>query len=237
MYSLEIDGKVVNFDIKKNKNLKNTYVSIDRHGKVLVKARAISKQTAFKIINSQFDWIVKTLEKVYANPPVQKEKPTLMNEMPFLGDIYPVEYEDDYYTKKVRIFFSDNKFTVCFSPFLSEEERLEYTQNYFDEFYRYQSEKVIPSRVEYWSKIMSVSPKSINFRKTKRRWGSCSHDNKISFSLSLSKLKPEEYDYIIVHELSHIIEKNHSKNFWNLVEKYIPDYKDKHKRILSQNLF
>ncbi|MFN4150208.1 MAG: M48 family metallopeptidase [Candidatus Sericytochromatia bacterium] len=237
MYSLEINGKVINFEIRKNKNLKNTYISIDKYGKVLVKARSISRQTAFQIVNHQSDWIIKTLDKIYANPPAPKEKPSLKDEMPFLGVMYPVEYEDDYYTKKVRIFFSDNKFTVCFSPFLTEEERLLYVPAYFDEFYRYHSEQIVPPRVYYWADIMNVEPKDINFRKTKRRWGSCSHDNKISFSLSLSKLNQDDFDYIIIHELSHIIEKNHSKNFWNLVEKYMPDYKERHKSILSRNLF
>jgi len=72
---------------------------------------------------------------------------------------------------------------------------------------------------------MNLHPTNISFRKAKTRWGSCSSKNSISLNIGLVMLPKELSDYIIVHELAHIKEKNHSKNFWKLVQSYYPNYK------------
>jgi predicted metal-dependent hydrolase len=71
----------------------------------------------------------------------------------------------------------------------------------------------------------------VGFRKTKSRWGSCSHKNSLSFSTNLAKTDPHFIEYVVVHELAHIKHKNHSKEFWNEVEKFLPDYKIRKKLI------
>ena len=79
---------------------------------------------------------------------------------------------------------------------------------------------------------MNLYPTDINFRKLKRRWGSCTFDNKVIFNYNIIQL-PELYsDYIIIHELAHIKVKNHSKDFWGLVEKFLPESKKIHKLVL-----
>jgi len=72
---------------------------------------------------------------------------------------------------------------------------------------------------------MGVKPTNISFRKAKRRWGSCSHTNELSFNLSLAQLPLECITYIVIHELSHIKHKHHQKAFWNCVHEFMPEYK------------
>ncbi len=91
--------------------------------------------------------------------------------------------------------------------------------------------KIIPQKVEYYANLMNVIPTKLNITHAKKRWGSCSYKNSTSFSHRVMLLPDDLIDYIVVHELSHIKEKNHSKNFYNVVEKYLPDYKEREKKL------
>jgi len=88
---------------------------------------------------------------------------------------------------------------------------------------------IVPSLVKKWASNMDLTPTKISFRKTKRRWGSCSAKNEISFTSSLAQLPLECIEYIIIHELSHIKHKHHQKDFWLHVKKFMPNFKDQEK--------
>lgn len=89
----------------------------------------------------------------------------------------------------------------------------------------------IPKRVLYWSEIMQLTPKDIKITSAKTRWGSCSFYNNLNFSYRLMLLELECVDYVIVHELAHILEKNHSSKFYDIIEIYLPNYKELVKKI------
>ncbi|WP_418179065.1 M48 family metallopeptidase [Aliarcobacter lanthieri] len=95
-----------------------------------------------------------------------------------------------------------------------------------DIFYKNEIQKYIPSLVEKYSNIMQLYPTKISYRKNKRTWGSCNYKNELNFNILLMKYPLFIAEYIVVHELAHIKHKNHSKDFWNLVEKYSPNYKE-----------
>ena len=83
----------------------------------------------------------------------------------------------------------------------------------------------IPRRVEYFSNIMGLYPTSVKITSAEKRFGSCSGKNGLCFSYRLMMYPPEAIDYVVVHELAHIRQKNHSAKFYALVAKYLPDYK------------
>ena len=87
----------------------------------------------------------------------------------------------------------------------------------------------IPERVEYYSNIMKLKPAGIRITKAKKRFGSCSAKNSLCFSCFLMNYPYEAIDYVIVHELAHIKEHNHSKRFYSVIERYLPDYKEREK--------
>jgi hypothetical protein len=78
---------------------------------------------------------------------------------------------------------------------------------------------------------MNLYANKIGITAAKTRWGSCSGRNNINFSWRLMMAEPEVIDYVIVHELAHIKEKNHGKQFWRLVEKYEPDYRERKNKL------
>ena len=84
----------------------------------------------------------------------------------------------------------------------------------------------IPKRVSYYAKQIGVTYEKITIRNQKTRWGSCSSKGNLNFNCLLMLTPPEVIDYVVVHELCHRKEMNHSKAFWAEVEKVIPDYKE-----------
>jgi len=78
---------------------------------------------------------------------------------------------------------------------------------------------------------MGLSPNSLKINSAKTRWGSCSSKANLNFSWMLMMADDEVIDYIVVHELAHLRQMNHSPQFWEIVEKYIPDYKERKKRL------
>ena len=86
--------------------------------------------------------------------------------------------------------------------------------------------KVIPERVEYFAKVIGVTYGKITVRNQKTRWGSCSSKGNLNFNCLLMLAPPEVLDYVVVHELCHRKQMNHSKAFCLEVEKVLPNYKE-----------
>ena len=85
--------------------------------------------------------------------------------------------------------------------------------------------KLLPSRCEYYASLMGVSYNRIAIKAQRSRWGSCSTKKNLNFNCLLMLCPEEILDYVVVHELSHLKEMNHSPAFWAEVGKILPDYK------------
>lgn len=89
--------------------------------------------------------------------------------------------------------------------------------------------KVIPDKVRHFAESMGVEYGRITIRNQKTRWGSCSGKGNLNFNCLLMLVPEDVMDYVVVHELCHLIEMNHSKAFWQQVEQVMPDYKERRK--------
>lgn len=94
--------------------------------------------------------------------------------------------------------------------------------------------KVIPERVRYFAPIVGVDYGRITIRNQRTRWGSCSGKGNLNFNCLLMKTPPEVVDYVVVHELCHRKEMNHSPRFWAEVERVLPEY-GKARKWLKEN--
>ena len=225
----EIKGIKLNIEIINDKKLKNTYIKI-KDDKVIVKGRNLTVSYAHELIQKKADWILKGLKKFKEKSQLKEEKGNL-DKISLFGQDYDVEIIEKSITKDVTIYFNQ-KFMIFVNPSYINDKEIIF--NAILAFYRKKSEIEIPKQVIKWSEIMKVSFKKITFKKMKRTWGSCSHDNNLCFNIKLASLNQEQIDYIIVHELAHIKEKNHSKDFWDIVDSFIPDRKKTHKSIMGQ---
>ena len=86
--------------------------------------------------------------------------------------------------------------------------------------YRAEAKQILPKKVKEYAAQYKLPVGKVTIRDTKTRWGSCSHENNINLSLHLMKLPMHIIDYVVLHELAHVTEKNHQKPFWKLLDVY-----------------
>lgn len=91
------------------------------------------------------------------------------------------------------------------------------------------AKEYLPMRVDYWSGIMGLMPTGLKITSARTRFGSCSGKNSLCFSWRLMQYPPEAIDYVVVHELAHIRHHNHSPAFYALIERYMPDWRERMK--------
>lgn len=109
-------------------------------------------------------------------------------------------------------------------------------KRFLEYWYREQTKKIIDERLPVMSSNLSLSYSKVSIRNLRSRWGSCSKSRNLSFNLLLSMLPVDVIDYIIIHELMHIVEFNHSKRFWRLVESANPQYREHRKWLTTHSM-
>lgn len=99
---------------------------------------------------------------------------------------------------------------------------------------RQRAKEHLPQRVAYFAPLMGVKPSSLKITSARTRYGSCSGKNAICFSLYLMEKSPRAIDYVVVHELAHIKQHNHSPAFYKEIEKILPDYRERIKELKNK---
>lgn len=104
--------------------------------------------------------------------------------------------------------------------------------------YKNQALELVRNKLEHFNKFYNFKYNKVTVRNQSTRWGSCSKSGNLNFNYKLALLPENLVDYVVVHELCHLGEFNHSKNFWDLVARMAPDYKERRQelRIKSINL-
>ena len=103
-------------------------------------------------------------------------------------------------------------------------------------FLRKIAKNVLSKKLEYYSSLMGLSPERIRISSARKRFGSCSSKGTVSFSLYLMLYPESAVDLVVVHELCHLKYMDHSKDFYSLMGKYVPDYKEKKKLLRWENI-
>ena len=189
------------------KNNKNTYLRV-KSGKIVITTNYfITNSKIEKLIKDNTSFINKCLDK-YNN----KEKDTSFK---LFGTKYDIIYGlPNTEVEGNKIYTKDNKtFTKYLTKYITSiyQERLDYWYNLFEE---------------------KIPVPNLKIRKMTSRWGVCNIKNhNVTLNSELSKYNIECLDYVIVHELTHFIYPNHSKDFWSLVAKYYPKYKEIRKKL------
>ena len=197
------------YTIKRSKNRKKLSIIVERDCKVVVRApENTSDEKIHEVIQSKHQWIyekIKHSQKYREFPHAPGIELVNGESLLYLGRNYQIEVCD----KTNEITF-DNKFFV---------PKLYTSQNntIFIDWYKSKAKQVIIPRANKQAKTMGVQFQNIKITSSKYQWGSCTKENNINFNWRLIKAPLFVIDYVITHELAHLIEPNHTSKFWNIV--------------------
>jgi predicted metal-dependent hydrolase len=131
-------------------------------------------------------------------------------------------------TYRLRIVENQNKpLLLKDGYFCLRSDMTHHAQEIFKEFYRKKGQPKIAERVEYYKHKMGVKPGQVRVMELKNRWASCSNGGDLNFHWKCIMAPLRIMDYIVVHELAHLIHINHTEAFWGEIDKVMPDYRER----------
>ena len=125
--------------------------------------------------------------------------------------------------------------TVVIPPGMALEEKSNVVEKWMMEWYRQEAWDHLKARVADYGNVMGAQPSQLKLSNAKKRWGSCSGRRSINLNWRLIMLDERLIDYVVVHELAHLIELNHSPRFWDVVEQVLPDHAELRRQLRGQS--
>lgn len=207
---VENKGVKIKCEYSKRKNSRNLRMRVEQGIVKISLPRYTPYFEARNFVNKNIKWIEKKLELFK----LQK------NDYYYLGEKISLTKKYLNNNSGLNYYFSDKKLIIE----LSENNSLSDNELYIN-WLQNNANQYIPRRVEELSNKYGFQYNRVNVKNLTSRWGSCSVKKNLSFNLKLMYFNYKVIDYVIIHELCHLKEMNHSHKFWNLVEQIIPNHK------------
>lgn len=211
VYIVENAGNTIKCELQKRRNSKNIKIRVDESGLVKVSLPNYTPYIFAKnFVNKNLTWIEKKLS-------LSESK---KNKYYYLGKNIRFIKKDSAYYKSFNYILNNSELTIETNCSLSTDEEI------FTEWLMQMANEYIPRKTAEIAKKYGFMYNSLKIKNLTSRWGSCSSKKNLSFNLKLMQFDYNTIDYVIVHELCHLREMNHSKKFWDLVREIIPNYKE-----------
>ena len=202
------------------KNIKHMYLRIlPPNGEVKVTAPLfVSHEDIISFVKSKKDWILKKQKYILENDIKSPLKYANGERHPLWGEEYTLQLISNDTAKQAFV-----KDDTIYLP-VPKRSTIEKRKSILDEFYRQELKMAIPPVLDKCTKIVGRTPSSVSVRKMKN-WGNCKKDGRITLNLNLAKKDKEFLEYVMIHELCHLIEFNHGKNFKKLMDEFCPNWR------------
>lgn len=196
-------------------NRKSMSITIDKEGKLIVRApKRLSVSSIFNFITEKEKWIVSKQNKVIL---IKNKNSDILNyeAVLFLGKKYNIKFNS--VINKIELIKEELLIPAKYN-----------NQTYKNKVFKWfieQAKTILQIRFDYFVNLMQVDARSLTIMNNKNRWGCCDANANIKLNFRVVMLPHEFVDYIIVHELCHVLQMNHSDEFYKLVECVMPNYK------------
>lgn len=217
------DKELGEIKLTKYKHGKNLRIKIDEAGKIAISLpHYIRYEDGLRFLNEKRLWVKSQLnrhceERQRRSNPEQGYK-TKFRELELIPcDVAKATYRLS--PTKIKVYYP----SVIASPparnddAMQDPEVQELIKTAIEAALRREAHDYLPHRLKELASIHGLKYNRVSIRKTKTRWGSCTHDNNINLCIHLMKLPDSLIDYVLLHELAHTVEKNHSSRFWDLL--------------------
>lgn len=227
---VKFEDKVIECSLEKGKR-KNLYIVIKEDGNVEIRApKRMSDNKIFEFIESKKKWIYK---KVLEQEERKNEKINLRNsgKLMLLGNEYSINKKFEN-CKTIKMEFKDELINLILpSEYENKCDLEKIVDNCYNKLLLKIAKSEIPNSMNRVTNLVGIKPNELKIRNFKRAYGNCSSKRIISINKDVCKFSKKAIDYVCLHEVCHLKYMNHSKDFWNMVEKYMPDYKSVEKEL------
>ena len=206
---------------------KTVGIIVEPDGAIIVRApHDMDEDIIIETVDKKRKWIaekIKVYEKV--KPPIPKiQEPVSGEKLRFKHALYRLQVHKTE-VKQTRLARVCRTLHVYVNDQLDDKVRASEIKNVIIDWYKNKALHFLTKRVERYSRYLKQEPKEINIREIKLRWGSCTPDGKLLFNWRIVMAPVSAIDYVVIHELCHLEDPDHSASFWNAVESLQPTYR------------
>ncbi|MEK3889821.1 M48 family metallopeptidase [Bacillus sp. FSL K6-3431] len=216
-------GETIHFEIYYKKRT-SIGVTIDGYGTVAVQVpKGTPHNIVIQLLEEKWDLIQRTLKEIkdrLLGP--QKKVYEYGESFLLLGKNYPIQIFQDINITKEHVVFEEGKLHIYVKQ--SDPAKIKQT---LKRFYYQRCKALVEKSVSSYQSNFKIKPRSIRISDSKTTWGTCDSNLHLTFNWRLAMAPREVIDYVVVHEMCHMVHLNHDRSFWRLVGKIMPDYKEK----------
>lgn len=208
--------------IKPSARRKSIAIKQQKEGLVLAVPQAISASRLNQVLKQNHNWLEKRINDLVDKLPV-KFKGLHGECLSYLGQSYTVVwFISDNLKNHIELVEDAQEIRLGFCSTLSKQQKKNQACKNLEAFFKQQATNYLIPQTQFYAKMMGLTYQSVTVKGYKSRWGSCYSDGRIQFNWRLMQAPQWVVDYVIVHELAHLIHANHSKDFWQVVEDFYP---------------
>jgi len=220
LHKIYLDNQLIDLDIIYRKR-KTMELRIESPTKILVVApTGLPKDYILEKVQERKAWILKKLKLISEHAQVQELTIADGIMLSYLGQQHLLKIEQEPLVTKPCVVLSQSGFIIKTTTIEQEALKLALRT-----WYQAEAMSVIAERVKIYGAEIGKFPLKLKLSNAKKRWGSCSSKGTVLVNWRMIMAPIEAMDYVIIHELCHLRQMNHSKEFWNLVAQLMPDYK------------
>ena len=215
-------GEEISFDIIYKKRT-SIGIYIDLYGNVEVQApKGTPVESVLQLLEEKWDWIQRKSKEMKdralgPNVKVYDHGESFL----YLGNAYPIQIYQDINIKQDHVVFEGDKLHIYVKQVANEK-----IKQALKRFYYQQCKALVEKSIQSFQSNFKIKPRSFRISDNKRTWGTCDSKLQLTFNWRLAMAPQRVIDYVVVHEMCHMVHLNHDRSFWRLVGRIIPDYKE-----------
>lgn len=224
---LQYGQTIIEWRFQPDAKLKRHYVTVEHGQPVLLRGPMVDIAEQEALVRRRARWIRDKLALV--NLPQCVEAVTTGSRLRYCGRTYFTEVRHCPELTKPRLIFTASRFIVENPDGLAIQ--FDALMPWLEQFYRERAHEKLLVRVRHWERQTGLQAHGARIRHFQSRWANCNTHNVLEFHPRVMELPASVQDYVIVHELCHTVEKNHTKAFWALVARHMPDWQRQHETL------
>ena len=214
----QLDGKHITYTLKRSGKRRSIGLRIDDRGLTVSVPIRASEKWLHSVLQDKARWVVEKLDgwQTCKRAAVRWQDGEAID---YLGELLVLRVVQGLFATPVH------RRGIELWVFVANGSEEAHVEQVASRWYQHEAEQFFAERVAHYAPLLNVVPSAIKLSSAKSQWGSCTVQGSVRLNVHLIKLPPRLIDYVVVHELAHLRELNHSAAFWRVVESACPDYK------------